>query len=122
MWLEVPVTVTFESDWIAAREMVQEIIEGHAADPGQVVEVADYERAANEYFSFYRDLALAVYVKAIDLGATVTGRAPARPATHRVQDMAGSALGDQRGAQGGAGLPDHPLLRADLEGSASDGE
>ena len=80
IWLEVPVTVTFESDWEAARGMVHETIERHAADPGQVVEVADSERAANQYFSLYRNIAPAVYVKAIDFGATVTGRVlvPAR--------------------------------------------
>lgn len=80
IWLEVPVTVTFESDWEAAREIVQGAIDRHAADPGQVVEVAGSERAANQYFGLYRDLAPAVYVKAIDFGATVTGRVlvPAR--------------------------------------------
>ena len=124
IWLEVPVTVTFESDWEVAREMVQETIERHAADPGHVVEVADSERAANQYFSLYRDLAPAVYVKAIDFGATVTGRVlvPAR-GRRKVeskiwQDLL-RAINETPRVE--LAYPTTRFFRADLEGSASDG-
>ena len=124
IWLEVPVTVTFESDWEAARKMVQEIIERHAADPGQVVEVADHERAANQYFSLYRDLAPAVYVKAIDFGATVTGRVLVPARGRRLieskiwQDLLRAINAAPRVE---LAYPTTRFFRADLEGSASDG-
>lgn len=125
IWLEVPVTVTFESDWEAAREMVQETIERHAADPGQVVEIGDHERAANQYFSLYRDLAPAVYVKAIDFGATVTGRVlvPARGRRlieSRIWQDLLRAINETPGVD--LAYPTTRFFRADLEGSASDGE
>lgn len=124
IWLEVPVTVTFESDWEAARQMVQETIERHAADPGQVVEVADHERAANQYFSLYRDLAPAVYVKAIDFGATVTGRVLVPARGRRLieskiwQDLLRAINATPRVE---LAYPTTRFFRADLEGSASDG-
>ena len=124
IWLEVPVTVTFESDWEAAREMVQDIIERHSADPGQVVEVAG-ERAANQYFGLYRDLAPAVYVKAIDFGATVTGRVLVPARGRRLieskiwQDLL-PAINEAPRVE--LAYPTTRFFRADLEGSASDGE
>ena len=122
IWLEVPVTVTFESDWEAAREIVQGAIERHAADPGQVVEVADHERAANQYFSLYRDLAPAVYVKAIDFGATVTGRVlvPARGRRlieSRIWQDLLRAINETPGVD--LAYPTTRFFRADLEGSGS---
>lgn len=74
IWEEVPVTVTFESHWEEARDMVQRVVDRYALDPGQVAEVDELKRAANQYSGLYRDLAPAVYVETIDFGVTVTGR------------------------------------------------
>ncbi len=122
IWLEVPVTVTFESDWEVARELVQAAIDRHAADPGQVVEVADSERAANQYFGLYRDLEPAVYVKAIDFGATVTGRVlvPARGrrlVESRIWQDLLRAINETPEVD--LAYPTTRFFRADLEGSGS---
>ena len=74
IWEEVPVTVTFESDWEEARDMVQQVVDRYALDPDQVAEVDELERAATQYSGLYRDLAPSVYVETIDFGVTVTGR------------------------------------------------
>lgn len=74
VWHEVPMTVTFESDWEAAREMMQAVVDRYALDPDQEDAAGELERAATQYSGLYLDLAPAVYVKAIDSGVTVTGR------------------------------------------------
>ena len=80
IWHEVPVTVTFESDWERAREIVQAVIDEHAPDPEAAGAVADLERASEHYFIRYRHLTPTVYVRALDSGVQLTGRllVPAR--------------------------------------------
>ena len=73
IWLEIPVTVTFESDWEQARDMVQAVIESYAVQPVEDA-LNDMERAAHQHFVRYHSFAPAVYVKAIDIGVNVTGR------------------------------------------------
>ena len=72
IWNEIPVTVTFESDWEKARDMVQTVIECYTADPQELA--TNRRRASNRYFGLYQTVEPAVYVKAIDFGVTVTGR------------------------------------------------
>ena len=72
IWNEIPVTVTFESDWEKARDMVQTVIERYTADPQELA--TNRRRASNRYFGLYQTVEPAVYVKAIDFGVTVTGR------------------------------------------------
>ena len=91
--------------------------------PGQVEEVADSERAANQYFSLYRNLAPAVYVKAIDFGATVTGRVLVPARGRRLieskiwQDLL-RAISETPRVE--LAYPTTRFFRADLEGSASE--
>ena len=80
IWLEVPVTVTFESNWEKVKEMVGEAIGRHAVDPEAVISAAKRD----QYFSLYRNLEPAVYVKAIDFGVTVTGRLLVPPRGRRL--------------------------------------
>ncbi|MCQ3804398.1 MAG: mechanosensitive ion channel [bacterium] len=80
IWLEVPVTVTFESNWAKTQEMVEEVIAGHAVDPDTVMAAA----SRNQYFSLYRNLDPAVYVKVIDNGVKVTGRLLVPPRGRRL--------------------------------------
>ena len=80
IWHEVRVTVTFESDWERAREIVEEVIDQHAPDPEEAGAVAEVERAATQYFIRYGHLTPIVYVRALDSGVELTGRllVPAR--------------------------------------------
>ena len=74
IWHEIPMTVTFESDWEQAREMVQNLVDRYALDAEQAAAVGELEKSATQYSGLYRDLAPSVFVEAIDSGVTVTGR------------------------------------------------
>ncbi|MCY4369426.1 MAG: mechanosensitive ion channel [bacterium] len=74
IWHEIPMTVTFESDWEQAREMVQNVVDRYALDAEQAAAVGELEKSATQYSGLYRDLAPSVFVEAIDFGVTVTGR------------------------------------------------
>lgn len=80
IWHEIRVTVTFESDWQRAQEIVQAVIDEHAPDPKEAGAVADLERASMNYFIRYRHLTPTVYVRALDSGVELAGRllVPAR--------------------------------------------
>ena len=116
-------TVTFESDWEVAREMVQGVIDRHAADPEEVGTLSGQGRTADRYFNLYQDLAPAVYVKAIDFGVTLTGRLLVRARGRRLvtsriwQDLL-RELGEEPGVA--LAYPTTRFFRADLEGSGPD--
>ena len=118
IWVEVPVTVTFESDWQHAQDMVARIIQLHTLDPDQVA-AGSHDR----YVSLHRNLASAVYVDVIDYGVTVTGRLLVPPRSRRLvtskiwQDLlrAINAAPDVELA-----YPTTRFFRADLEGTAHD--
>ncbi len=74
IWHEIPVVVTFESDWERAKRIVQEVIDRHAPDPEEAGAAEGIERAATQYFIRYRYLTPTVYVRAIDFGVELTGR------------------------------------------------
>jgi len=119
IWVEIPVTVTFESDWQHAQDMVARVIQRHTLDPGQVAATS-----GERYVSLHRNLASAVYVDVIDYGVTVTGRLLAPPHQRRLitskiwQDLlhAISAAPDVELA-----YPTTRFFRGDLEGTAHDG-
>ena len=80
IWLEIPVTVTFESDWEQTQAIVEETIRNYTLDPDQVAAAGRRDR----YFGLYRNLEPAVYVKVIDFGVTVTGRLLVPPRGRRL--------------------------------------
>ncbi|MEM1054221.1 MAG: mechanosensitive ion channel family protein [Bacteroidota bacterium] len=73
VWHEVPVVVTFESDWRAAKEILLEI-----ATENVGVLSADAERtlrrAAKSYLIFYNKLTPTVYTDVVDHGVRLTLR------------------------------------------------
>lgn len=118
IWVEVPVTVTFESDWQHAQDMVARIIQLHTLDPDQVA-AGSHDR----YVSLHRNLASAVYVDVIDHGVTVTGRLLVPPRSRRLvtskiwQDLL-RAINAAPGVE--LAYPTTRFFRADLEGTAHD--
>ena len=124
VWHEIPVTVTFESDWVAAREMVRRVIETYAVDPDQAGEVGHSEATASRYFNLYRNLSPQVYVKAIDFGVTVTGRLLVEARGRRLvtskiwQDLLPELAEAPRVE---LAYPTTRFFRADREGSGSGG-
>ena len=120
IWEEIPVTVTFESDWEQARGMVQNVVNRYALDANQVAEVGELEKSATQYSGLYRDLAPSVFVTVIDFGVTVTGRLlvearERRLMTSRIwQDLLGELAKAPRVE---LAYPTTRFFRADLEGA-----
>ena len=118
IWVEIPVTVTFESDWQHAQDMVARIIQLHTLDPDRVA-----ASSRDRYVSLHRNLAPEVYVDVIDYGVTVTGRLLVPPRSRRLitseiwQDLL-QAIGAAPDVE--LAYPTTRFFRADLEGTAHD--
>ena len=124
IWNEIPVTVTFESDWEEAREIVQEVIDRHAPDPKESGALEYLEKAASSYLISYQYLTPTTYVKTIDFGVTITGRllVPSRGRRAITSAIWQDLL---RAIQAAPGVelayPTTRFFRADLEGAATPG-
>ncbi len=73
IWNEIPVLVTFESNWRQARDLLQKIVSDHAEDLS-----ADAERkiieASKKYMIFYQYLTPIVYTSVKESGILLTMR------------------------------------------------
>lgn len=73
IWDEIPVTVTFESNWRRAKEMLAEIITEHSAIASD--QAAEQVRVAGEKFLIhYSHLTPIVWTSVADIGVTLTMR------------------------------------------------
>ena len=73
VWHEVPVVVTFESDWRAAKELLREVAHTVADHLSPDAE-RTLRRAARDYFIFYSKLTPTVYTRVIGEGVELTIR------------------------------------------------
>jgi small-conductance mechanosensitive channel len=73
IWNEMPVLVTFESNWQKAKSLLQEIISKHAEALSDTAEKKIRE-ASKKYMIFYQYLTPIVYTKVIDSGVLLTMR------------------------------------------------
>lgn len=73
LWHEIEVTVTYESDWKRAEEIVFELARD-LTDPVMEKAREDIQRAAKFYKIRYRHFTPIVYVKAKDFGVALTAR------------------------------------------------
>ncbi len=73
IWHEIPVLITFESDWKKAKEILSGIIEKYAQE---FTGKADKEvkKAAKKYFIYYKNLTPIVYTTVKDSGIMLTIR------------------------------------------------
>jgi small-conductance mechanosensitive channel len=73
IWHEIPVLVTFESDWRRAKEILRSVVEEQA---GSVVDEAKaaVHRASRKFLIFYRLLTPTVYTSVEDSGVFLTVR------------------------------------------------
>ncbi|GBD91123.1 small-conductance mechanosensitive channel [bacterium BMS3Abin04] len=73
IWHEIPVQITFESDWKKAKEILTVIIEKYAQE---FTGKADKEvkKAAKKYFIYYKNLTPIVYTTVKDSGIMLTLR------------------------------------------------
>ncbi len=73
IWNELPVLVTFESNWRQARDLLQKIVSEHAEDLSADAEKKIIE-ASKKYMIFYQYLTPIVYTSVKDSGILLTMR------------------------------------------------
>jgi small-conductance mechanosensitive channel len=82
IWNEIPVLVTFESNWKAAKDILQSIASGHAEELSQAA-AERVRRAARKYMIFYTKLTPTVYTSVVDSGVLLTIRYLCEPRKRR---------------------------------------
>lgn len=82
IWNEIPVTITFESNWEKAKKILQEIIDRHAEHISTEAERQIFE-ASKSYMIYYHHLTPIVYTKVIDFGVKLTIRYLCNPRKRR---------------------------------------
>jgi small-conductance mechanosensitive channel len=82
LWNEIPVLVTFESDWRKAKGILAEIVNAQAMETSR--EAEQYlRRAAQRYFIHYTKLTPVVYTSVQDSGVLLTARYLTEPRQRR---------------------------------------
>ena len=81
IWNEIPITITFESDWKKAKAILKEISVKHNA----ITDSAELkpEKISGEYQLFYKHLTPTVYVCGSDFGVQITIRYLCDPRNRR---------------------------------------
>jgi small-conductance mechanosensitive channel len=73
IWNELPVTVTFESDWKKAQSLLQEIAEKHTAIQSEEA-ARQVRQAARQFLIFFQHLSPIVWTSVAENGVTLTIR------------------------------------------------
>jgi small-conductance mechanosensitive channel len=87
IWNELPVLVTFESDWRKAKELLVAIASEHDQDLSQAAEER-VKQAARKFMIFYTKLTPTVYTSVEDCGVLLTIRYLCDPRTRRSTEQA----------------------------------
>jgi small-conductance mechanosensitive channel len=74
VWHEVPVLITFESDWESAEKIVLEAIEAATSEARSDQAMRELREAATEYRLRFTELGPIVYLTVKDSGVLLTGR------------------------------------------------
>lgn len=82
IWNELPITVTFESNWEKAKGILSEIAEKHSALRGQEAQ-EQVRKAARRYLIYFQHLTPIVWTSVADPGVTLTVRYICDPRTRR---------------------------------------
>lgn len=82
LWNELPVLVTFESDWEKARGILQKIAEKHSIHLSKAAE-NNLKKVAQKMMIFYNTLTPTVYVSVADSGVMLTIRYLCHPKSRR---------------------------------------
>jgi len=82
IWNEIPVLVTFESDWVKAKRILTEIVTKDAEVLSKAAEEM-VKLAARKFMIFYAHLAPIVYTKIADCGVLLTVRYLCEPRKRR---------------------------------------
>jgi small-conductance mechanosensitive channel len=87
IWDEIPITVTFESDWRKAKEILSEIADRHAALTSDEA-ARQVRQAASRYLIRYEHLTPIVWTTVADIGVTLTIRFLTEPRRRRSSEQA----------------------------------
>ncbi len=87
IWNEVPVLVTFESDWKKAKTLLLEIANRHGTDLSDAAEKR-LQQAARRFMIFYTTLTPTVYTSVRDCGVLLTLRYLTDPRRRRATEQA----------------------------------
>ncbi|MEM9328739.1 MAG: mechanosensitive ion channel family protein [Bacteroidota bacterium] len=82
IWNEIGVTITFESDWEKAKELLEEIVKAHAEHLSRAAEKKLIE-ASKKYLIFYHTLTPIVYTSVEDIGVKLSMRYLVNPKRRR---------------------------------------
>ncbi|HSH45656.1 MAG TPA: mechanosensitive ion channel family protein, partial [Longimicrobiales bacterium] len=82
IWNEIPVPLTFESNWRKAKEILTEIVEKHAREAVEDAE-QQMQRASRQYMIFYSTLTPTVYTTVRENGVVLTLRYLCNPRRRR---------------------------------------
>jgi small-conductance mechanosensitive channel len=82
IWCEIPVLVTFESDWEKAKEILLDTANGHWKNISEDAKKA-VKKAAQQYLIIYSKLTPIVYTSARDSGVMLTIRYLCKPRQRR---------------------------------------
>jgi len=87
IWDEMPITVTFESDWRKAKLMLTEIIRRHNAIESEHAQ-QEVRKAARKFLIKYEHLTPVVWTSVVDIGVTLTIRYLTDPRRRRSTENA----------------------------------
>ncbi len=73
IWNEIPITITFESDWQDAEKLLGDIAKQHSAIHDQQAE-REVRKAARKFLIYFRHLTPIVWTSVVDQGVTLTIR------------------------------------------------
>ena len=88
VWHEIPVLVTFESDWDRAEAIIREQLEPYHMTDEDMHAAREFREASRRYFIRYKELDPIVYVTVKDSGVLLTARLLINPRQRRGVDDA----------------------------------
>jgi len=83
IWDEIPVVVTFESDWEKAKEILSRVVWSETEHRTSAAE-KQVKRAAEKFMIYYKNLTPIVYTSVDDIGVRLTMRYLTEPRKRRV--------------------------------------
>jgi len=87
IWDEMPITVTFESDWRKAKQILTEIVQRHSVIKSEHAQ-QEVRKAASKFLIRYEHLTPIVWTSVADIGVTLTIRFLTDPRRRRSTENA----------------------------------
>ncbi len=82
IWIELPVAVTFESDWVTAKKLFYDIAQKHSIEVSQKVR-REFQETSKQFLVHFSNLEAGVFTTVVDFGVNLTLRLLCRPRTIR---------------------------------------